>query len=116
MNRNNLTALYQFVKDKLKYPTELFAWTVIFLLLSTTTGSILFTWNDGIRKMLLGFWIIIPPLWLWYEFCFLYEKGRVPFSNDFEKFKYGQELSKNLWISISATLILLYFGQIPGFQ
>jgi hypothetical protein len=96
-------------------PTEIFAWTVILLLLFSVVGTILFHWNDGIKKTFLGFWIIVPPLWLWYEFCFLYESGKTPFSKDFEKFKYGQELSKNLWLSITAILVLLYFGKLPGF-
>jgi len=70
--------------------------------------------KKGIKKGLLGFWIIIPPLWLWFEFCFLFKDGKAPFSNDFEKFKYGQELTKNLWLSISALLLLVYCGKVPG--
>jgi hypothetical protein len=95
--------------------TENFARTTIFLLLISVIGAIFGNWSDGIKKGLLGFWIIVPPLWLWFEFCFLFDNGKTPFSNNFEKFKYGQELTKNLWLSISALLLLVYFGKLPGF-
>ena len=86
----------------------------IFLLLISVVGAILGNWPDQVKKGLLGFWIIVPPLWLWFEFCFLFERGKTPFSNDFEKFKYSQELTKNLWLSISVLLLLIYFGKLPG--
>lgn len=104
------------MNNRSRLPVEFFGWTVILLLLISVIGSIIFNWDDHIKKIFLGFWIVVPPLWLWFEFCFLYEKKLTPFSEDLEKFKYGQELSRNLWLSISTTLILLYFGQLPGFQ
>ncbi len=94
--------------------TENFAKIAILLLLISVVGAIFLNWPDGIKKGLLGFWIIVPPLWLWFEFCFLFKDGKAPFSNDFEKFKYGQDLTKNLWLSISTLLLLAYFGKIPG--
>jgi len=96
------------------FSTENFSRIVILLLLISVVGAMVFNWPEGIKKGLLGFWIIIPPLWLWFEFCFLFKDGKAPFSNDFEKFKYGQELTKNLWLSISALLLLVYFGKVPG--
>ena len=95
--------------------TENFARIAIILLLISVIGAIFGNWEDGIKKGLLGFWIIVPPLWLWFEFCFLFDNGKTQFSNNFEKFKYGQELTKNLWLSISALLLLVYFGKLPGF-
>ncbi|MFM7732691.1 MAG: hypothetical protein ACKO6F_04360 [Cyanobium sp.] len=95
--------------------TGQFSRAVILLLLISVVGAILFDLSEGIKKGLLGFWIIVPPLWLWFEFCFLFAEGQTPFANDFEKFKYGQELTKNLWLSISALLLLVYFGKLPGF-
>jgi len=95
--------------------TENFARIAIFLLLISVVGAILGDWPDGIKKGFLGFWIIVPPLWLWFEFCFLFDMGKTQFSNNLEKFKYGQELTKNLWLSISALLLLVYFGKLPGF-
>lgn len=96
-------------------PTRIFARATIILLLLSVVSAVLFGWSDDIKKALIGFWIIIPPLWLWFEFCYLYERGITAFPNDFEKFKYSQELAKNLWLSISAILLLVYFGKLPGF-
>lgn len=96
-------------------PVRIFARATLSLLLLSVVSAVLFNWSDDIKKSLIGFWIIIPPLWLWFEFCYLYERGITPFPNDFEKFKYSQELSKNLWLSISAILLLVYFGKLPGF-
>jgi len=95
--------------------TENFFRIAILLLLISVIGAIVGNWPDEIKKGLLGFWIIVPPLWLWFEFCFLFDDGKTPFSNNFERFKYGQELTKNLWLSISALLLLVYFGKLPGF-
>ncbi len=96
-------------------PTGIFVRATIILLLVSVLSAVLFSWSDDIKKALMGFWIIVPPLWLWFEFCYLYERGITPFANDFEKYKYSQELSKNLWLAISAILLLLYFGKLPGF-
>ncbi len=94
--------------------TENFAKTAILLLLISLMGALFSGWSENIKKGLLGFWLIVPPFWLWFEFCFLFPKGTTQFANDFEKFKYGQELTKNLWLSISALLLLIYFGKLPG--
>jgi hypothetical protein len=96
-------------------PVKIFTRATLALLLISVASAVLFNWSDDIKKALIGFWIIIPPLWLWFEFCYLYERGMTPFPNDFEKFKYSQELTKNLWLSISAILLLVYFGKLPGF-
>jgi len=94
--------------------TENFARAAIFLLLISVVGAIAGDWTDDIKKGLIGFWIVVPPLWLWFEFCFLFDRGKTQFSNNFEKFKYGQELTRNLWLAISALLLLIYFGKVPG--
>jgi hypothetical protein len=73
--------LHQFIS------TESFARIAIFLLLISVIGAIFGNWSDGIKKGLIGFWIVIPPLWLWFEFCFLFDQGKTQFPNDFEKFK-----------------------------
>ncbi len=95
-------------------PTEIFAKLTIVLLLISVLSAVLFGWSEDIKKVLIGFWIIVPPFWLWFEFCYLYERGITPFSRDFEKYKYSQELSKNLWLAITAILLLVYFGKLPG--
>lgn len=94
--------------------TENFARAAILFLLISVIGAFLGNWTDDIKKGLIGFWIVVPPLWLWFEFCFLFDRGKTQFSNNFEKFKYGQELTRNLWLAISALLLLIYFGKLPG--
>lgn len=101
--------------NRLKFnPTEVFAKVVIVLLLFSVVSANLFGWAEEIKKILIGFWLIVPPLWLWYEFCFLYELGVTPFPNDFDKYKHSNELTKNLWLAISTVLVLIYFGKVPG--
>lgn len=95
-------------------PTGIFANATIVILLVSVVSSVVFGWSEDIKKMLMGIWIIVPPFWLWFEFCYLYDRGLTPFPNDFEKYKYSQELTKNLWLAISAILVLIYFGKVPG--
>jgi hypothetical protein len=97
-------------------PTGMFARVTIIILLISVLGAVLFGWSDNIKKALIAFWIVVPPLWLWFEFCYLYDRGITPFPKDFEKYKYSQELSKNLWLAISAILLFIYFGKLPGFE
>ena len=61
----------------------------------------------GIERCIVGFWTVVPPLWLWYEYCFIYSKDPNP--PPLERFKYGQELTRNLWLAIITVLLLLYF-------
>ena len=83
-------------------------------ILVSTFCALILDWPKRVKRLLIGLWIIIPPLWLWVEYCFLFPNGLTPFAGDFEAFKYGQELSKDLWLSISVVLTLLYFGKVPG--
>jgi hypothetical protein len=96
-------------------PVTLFSTTVLVLLLISAAIAVLFDLPENVKNTVIGLWVVVPPLWFWMEFCFFFEKGLTPFSNDFEKFKYGQEVSKNLWLAISAILVLIYFGKLPGF-
>jgi len=63
--------------NRIKFnPTETFVKATIVLLLISIASAIPFDWSDNIKKALIGFWIVIPPLWLWFEFCYLYDLGR----------------------------------------
>ncbi|KKI98105.1 hypothetical protein [Prochlorothrix hollandica] len=117
LSRPNATATMKKrqISDLVSNPTTFFFGSVVILLVISVSGVILFHWSEVVKKATLGFWVIVPPCWFWYEFCFLYERKNTPFPEDFEKFKYGQELSRNLWLAISAALLLLYFGKLPGF-
>jgi hypothetical protein len=53
----------------------------------------------------IGVWAIVPPLWFWFEYCYLY---RTYGQNDtLELFKYGQDVGKAIWAGGVATLIAL---------
>jgi hypothetical protein len=102
------------MNPKYSNPVVLFSTISMFLLLVSVASAIFFDLPENIKKIVFSLWIIIPPLWFWLEYCFLFERGLTQFSNNFEKFKYGQELSRNLWLAISAILLLIYFGKLPG--
>lgn len=48
-------------------------------------------------------WVILPPLWFSLEYFFLYRRDYYPNYN-LEQFKYGQEISRNMWIAGSTVL------------
>ena len=60
-----------------------------------------------IKGYILALWTIGLPLWFLAE----YAKYRYSTAEAFEQFKYAQSLAKDLWIGISATLVVLW--QIP---
>jgi hypothetical protein len=57
-------------------------------------------------------WTLLPPVWLWYEYWFLYLKDHrpgLPLPADLELFKYGQDLSAKMWIAGASSVLVLYF-------
>lgn len=59
------------------------------------------SWSLGIVFL---FWTVGPAVWFWIEYYFLWPKTGTPI----EELKYGQELSKSVWVAIAAVLITLY--------
>lgn len=90
--------------------------TYLFALISTTLAVCAFLFSfikpewltKDAKGAILAFWLVFPPLWFWFEYCFLF-KGQEN-QESLESFKYAHEVSRNLWIGISAALTLLYFG------
>lgn len=63
-----------------------------------------------LQAILLGLWILLPPIWFWGEYFFLYQNptnGSVPF----DEFKHGQEQSAKIWLALITVLAGLYFGK-----
>jgi hypothetical protein len=57
-------------------------------------------------------WTVLPPIWFWFEYFFIYKpQSNAPPKNDFDSFKYGQDLSSKIWISVVSALLVLYFGK-----
>lgn len=50
--------------------------------------------------LLVGAWVLIPPIWFRVEFTFWR-----PSHEELEIFKYGQELSRGIWVALVVALI-----------
>jgi hypothetical protein len=72
-------------------------------------------WNHArlSKAAVVALWIILPPIWFWYEYFFMPwdETGRGSQSENLERFKYGQDISSKIWIAVSTALLMLYFGK-----
>jgi hypothetical protein len=58
-------------------------------------------------------WILLPPLYFWYEYFFIFDRSDATEAAKlkFEQFKYGQDVSSKIWIAVSSSLLILYFGK-----
>lgn len=68
------------------------------------------------RAILLGVWLVAPPVWFSYEYFHLYRPNITPkvlpvqaCDVDWEQFKYGQESAAKIWGGIVLFLGALYF-------
>jgi len=64
--------------------------------------------SQQVKKWLLALWTLIPPLWFWAEFFFVNPPAGDAY---FDRYKYGQELSKNVWAAVVALLLVFYFRE-----
>jgi hypothetical protein len=55
-------------------------------------------------------WIVIPPLWFWFEYYFLYKKLG-PSRPSMDEYKYGVEVSSKIWLALVSALLIMYFGE-----
>jgi hypothetical protein len=114
-----------FVTDKRRY-----AWVGAITVAAVTATAILAYcgWGETIevgkptcpvkvaQVIVLVAWTVVPPIWFWYEYWFIYLKGhrfedRVP--ENFELFKYGQDVSAKIWLAIvSATFVIFFWKDI----
>ena len=68
------------------------------------------------KAALLLFWVLVPPVWFWFEYFFLYRYDPLILPNgdakpDWDNFKYGQDLSAKIWLALVTALTILYFGK-----
>jgi hypothetical protein len=60
---------------------------------------------SGPLHIAIGVCAIVPPVWFWYEYFFVYRKwGK---EGTLELFKYGQQVSVAIWAGVLASLIML---------
>ena len=67
-----------------------------------------------VQAGLLGFWVLAPPIWFWYEYFFLYSSYApvAPATKPLlEDFKHGQDQSAKIWLALVTLLFGLYFGK-----
>ncbi len=60
--------------------------------------------NGCPHAVILGGWLIGPPVWLWLEYQFLFDKA----VDEWKFFKHAQSLQRNLWLGLSAFLAVKY--------
>jgi hypothetical protein len=60
--------------------------------------------NGCPHAVILGGWLMGPPLWLWFEYQFFFDNA----IDDWKSFKHTQSLQRNLWLGVSAFLALKY--------
>jgi hypothetical protein len=66
-------------------------------------ASLLISYNvPACRAFVLCIWAIAPPMYFWYEYYWLYDPA-----TSLDQFKYGQEVSRNIWAGVLAALIAL---------
>ena len=92
---NNLS---NFTKIKIRSFVSPSIWVVGFLY---TLHS---HFNGCPRVVILGGWFIGPPLWLWLEYQFFFDKA----VDDWKLFQHTQSLQRNLWLGVAAFLAVKY--------
>jgi hypothetical protein len=71
-----------------------------------------FSYCDPIKisqAIILGTWILAPPIWFWYEYFYLFK--RTQHQIKLGVFKYGQEQSSKIWFTLVTILLALFFGK-----
>jgi hypothetical protein len=53
--------------------------------------------------MLIGAWVLVPPLWFFFEFTWLHP-NIFDDSTEFARVKYAQELARNVWLAFVVVL------------
>jgi hypothetical protein len=57
-------------------------------------------------------WTLLPPIYFWAEFYAIYKpklKDKTKTPDDFDLFKYGQDVSAKIWLAVISALLALYF-------
>lgn len=67
-------------------------------------------WVKSTQAVVVVLWTILPPMWFWIEFIWLYKPAYGITDKDrFDAFKYQQDLSSKIWIAAVSILLMLYF-------
>jgi hypothetical protein len=63
-------------------------------------------WKAGV----LVFWLLAPPIWFWIEYFAIYRFDPNA-REDWDYFKYSQDVSSKIWLAAVTALTILYFGK-----
>jgi hypothetical protein len=67
------------------------------------------------QVIVLAAWMLLPPIWFWYEYSFLFRNAFPKADSDeMDRFKYGQDASSKIWLATVSVLLILYFGKDLG--
>lgn len=74
-----------------------------------------FARHKTISQVLLGLWVLGPPLWFFYEhFYYFPTYGNMAEGAGFEKLKAAQDVTAKLWAAFAVVLGALYNKKFPG--
>lgn len=62
-----------------------------------------------LAKLALIYSAIFPPIWFWVEYCIIWNGASDAQRPMLEEFKYGQEVSRNIWLAFVGLVAALYF-------
>ena len=65
------------------------------------------------REVIFAGWAVLPPIWLILEYWLLFDRTKESLA-DFEAFKHGQALARNLWGGFLIFLAGFYLGEWGG--
>ena len=65
------------------------------------------------RELIFAGWAVLPPVWLILEYWLLFDRVEESLA-DFEAFKHGQTLARNLWGGFLIFLAAFYLGEWGG--
>src|ERR1019366_447594 len=63
------------------------------------------------QAIVLGIWILGPPIWFWIVYFFIYKEPSAAGRPKLEEFKHGQDQSSKIWLALVTVLLGLYFGK-----
>src|SRR5580698_7355589 len=63
-------------------------------------------WVATAQAIVLAAWVVLPPIWFWFENFFVYKDHGYP-NEDWERFKYGQDQSSKIWLALVTALLAL---------
>jgi hypothetical protein len=63
------------------------------------------------QALTLSFWVLVPPIWFWVEYFFLFKRTPTSDRGEFDEFKHGQDQAAKIWLALITVLLGLYFGK-----